>query len=141
MSEFFATNEPDPPHWTLNSSFSVFRCIWVHFGSFHYYMKLGARWAELVYLMQNFVPKSGVGIFKPNAPDPPHWTLNSCFGAFHSVLVHLGSFHYCMKLGALRCRVYRCEHFHPYLSSSYRCICTLWFSHHQAGLSISKLNS
>jgi hypothetical protein len=63
-------------------------------------MKFGAKWAEPVYLMQNFVPRSGVGIFKSNAPDPPHCTLNSCFGAFRSLWVHLVSFHYCMKLGA-----------------------------------------
>jgi len=35
-----------------------------------------------------------------NAPDPHHWTINSCFGVFHSVWVHLGPFHYCTKLGA-----------------------------------------
>src|SRR6185437_7366040 len=33
-SEFFATNAPDPPHWTLNSWFGVFRTIWVHLGPF-----------------------------------------------------------------------------------------------------------
>ena len=35
-----------------------------------------------------------------NAPDSPRWTRNSCFGPFHSVGVLLGSFHYCLKLGA-----------------------------------------
>ena len=35
-----------------------------------------------------------------NAPNPPHWTLNSCFGALHSVWVYLGSFRYSMKLDA-----------------------------------------
>ena len=35
-----------------------------------------------------------------NPPDPPHWTLNSCFGAFHSVWVHLAIFRYYTKLGA-----------------------------------------
>ena len=33
-----------------------------------------------------------------NAPNPPHWTLNSCFGALHSVRVYLGSFRNSMKL-------------------------------------------
>ena len=65
-------------------------------------MKLGAKWAEPVYLMQNFIPRSGVGIFTTNTPDPPHWTLNSCFGGFRSLWVHLGSFHYYMKLGTKR---------------------------------------
>ena len=35
-----------------------------------------------------------------NTPNPPHWTLNSCFGALHSVWVHLGSFHNYIKLDA-----------------------------------------
>ena len=36
--------------------------------------------------------------FTANAPDPPHCTLNSCFGAFRTIWLHLGS---ClMKLGA-----------------------------------------
>ena len=35
-----------------------------------------------------------------NAPNPPHGTLNSCFGALHSVLVYLGSFRNSMKLDA-----------------------------------------
>ena len=31
-SEFFATNTPDPTHWTLNSCFGEFHTIWVHWG-------------------------------------------------------------------------------------------------------------
>ena len=103
VSEFFTTNAPDPHHWTLNSCFGGFRSLWVHLGSFHYYMKLGAKWAEPVYLMQNFIPRSGVGIFTTNTPDPPHWTLKSC--KFHSVWVHLLSFRNFMKLGAKRCEL------------------------------------
>ena len=37
-----------------------------------------------------------------NTSNPLHWTLNSCFSAFHSVREHLGSFRNCMKLGAKR---------------------------------------
>ena len=37
-----------------------------------------------------------------NAPDPSHWTLNSCFGAFRIILVHWGPFGYVTKLGAKR---------------------------------------
>ena len=37
-----------------------------------------------------------------NAPEPPHWTLNSCFGASRSIWVHLAMFHYYTKLGAKR---------------------------------------
>src|SRR6185312_6306919 len=45
------------------------------------------------------------GFFATNAPNPPDWTLNSCFGKFHSVWVHLLSFRNCMKLGAKRCKL------------------------------------
>ena len=68
----------------------------MHLGSFRNCMKLVAKDTELVQLMQYFVPV----IFPTNAPDPPHWTLNLCFGVFDSVWVHLGSFRNCMKLGA-----------------------------------------
>jgi len=59
--EFFATKAPDPLHWTLNSCFGAFRTIWVHLGLFGCLKKLGAKWAELV---QNFVPRSRIGIFR-----------------------------------------------------------------------------
>ena len=72
----------------------------VHLGQFRYCMKLGAKRAELVQLMQKFVPRSRVGIFTTNTPNPPHWTLNSSFIAFLSVWVHLGLFCYGSKLGA-----------------------------------------
>jgi len=35
-----------------------------------------------------------------NAPDPPHWTLNTCFVAFRTVWVHLRPFGSLTKLGA-----------------------------------------
>ena len=51
---------------------------------------LGAKQAELVH---KFVPRSWVRIFwnKRNR-SAPHWTLNSCFCAFHTIWVHLGLF-------------------------------------------------
>jgi len=55
-SEFFATNAPVPPHWNINLGFVAFCCVWVHLGSFHYRTKHGANWAELVQLVQKFVP-------------------------------------------------------------------------------------
>jgi len=54
--EFLATNAPDPPNWTLNSCFGVFRSVWVHLAKFCYYMKLGAKRVEPVQLMLKFVP-------------------------------------------------------------------------------------
>jgi hypothetical protein len=101
-SKFFATSAPDRLHWILNSSFGVFHSVWKHLESFFYCRKLGAKRVELVQLIQKFVPESCIGIFLTNAPDPPHWTPNSCFVAFSRVWVHLGPFRYCMKLGAKR---------------------------------------
>ena len=48
---FFATNAPNPPHWTLNSCFGASHSMWVHLAMFHYYTKLGTKWVELVQLM------------------------------------------------------------------------------------------
>ena len=67
-----------------------FRCVWVHLSKFRYYMKLGAQRVELVQLMDKFVPLSRIGIFATNAPDPPHWTLNSSIVLFRNVSVHFG---------------------------------------------------
>ena len=38
--------------------------------------------------------------FATNAPNPPHWILNSCFCAFRTVLVHLRPFGCLAKLKA-----------------------------------------
>ena len=101
-SEFFVTNAPDPPHWTLNSCFGVFRTIWVHLVPFGYLTKLGAKWAEVV---QNSCHEVASEFFAMNAPDPPHWTLNSRLGAFRTIRVHLGPFGYLTKLSAKRAEV------------------------------------
>ena len=77
----------------------MFCSIRVHLGLFRYSSKLGGKQAELVQLMQKFVPRSHIGITRNNAPDPTHWTLYSYFGAFHSVWVHLAIFRYYTKLG------------------------------------------
>ena len=52
-SEFFATNAPDPPHWTLNSCFGVYCTIWMHSVLFVCLTKLDPKRAEVV---QKFVP-------------------------------------------------------------------------------------
>ena len=64
--------------------------------------KIGANRVELVQLMQKFVQRSRVGIFCKKAPDPYHWTLNSCSSAFRNIGVPLGPFRYFVKLGANR---------------------------------------
>ena len=102
MSEFFATSTPYPTHRILNSCFGAVYSVGVHLGLFRYGSELGAKRAELVKLMQMFVQWIILQLLVINAPDPTHWTLNSSFGAFHSILVHLESFLSCRKLGAKR---------------------------------------
>ena len=78
---FSQSTHPIHPHWTLNSCFDAFggvwvhfglfqyctigafRSVWVHFGLFRYCTKLGAKWAELVQLVQKFRPRSRIRIF------------------------------------------------------------------------------
>ena len=98
--EFFATNIPNPLHWTLNWCFGAFRTIYVHSGPFGCHTKLGAKRAELV---QKFVPRSRVGIF-PNertrsTPLDPKLTF-CCI--FHTIWVHSGPFGCLTKLGGKR---------------------------------------
>ena len=101
--EFFATNLPDPHHLIVNSCFGAFHSVWVDLGSFRYCTKLGAKWVQLVQLMQKFMARSRFRICgKTSAPDPHHRTIDSCFGAFHSVWVHLGLLCYGSKLSAKR---------------------------------------
>ena len=70
---------------------------------FHYYTTLGAKRVEMVQLMHKFVCHEVVlEFFAMNAPDPPHWTLNSCITAFRSVWVHFGLFRYYTKLDTKR---------------------------------------
>ena len=96
---------PDPYHWTLNSYSIAFRNFWVHLGPFPYCMKLGANRAELVQLMHITCNKIASEFFAMKAPDPYHWTLNSCFGALLSGWGHLELFCYCMKLATKRAKL------------------------------------
>ena len=41
-----------------------FRSVSVHLAMFHYYPELGAKWVELVQLMDKFVPLSRIGFFR-----------------------------------------------------------------------------
>ena len=88
-SEFFATNTPDPPLWTLNLCFGVFRTIWVHLGPFGCLTKLEAKRAELV---QKSIQRSRVGIFHterirstPLDPNMMFWCVSYYLGAFGTV--------------------------------------------------------
>ena len=69
--------------------------FWVHLGKFCYYTKLGAERAELVQLIQKFMPWSRSRSFgkertrsTPLDPKLMFWCVFYHFGAFGSVLLH-----------------------------------------------------
>ena len=98
-------NAPNPPHWTLNSCFGALYSVWVHLGSFRNCKKRDAKQGELVQLMQKFMPRSHVGIFRNEHTQSTTLDPNSYFHKFHCVWVHLLSFRNCMKLGSNRCEL------------------------------------
>ena len=83
-----------------NLMFGAFLSVWVHLRPFCYYTKLDTKCAKLVQLMQKFCHDVLLEFFATNTPDPQHYTLKSCFGAFLSVWVHLELFCYYTKLEA-----------------------------------------
>ena len=89
MLDFFATNTPDPPHWTLKCHFGAFRTIWLHSGPFGYLTKLGAQGAKVV---QKFVPRSRIRIFRnehtrstPLDRKLTFWCVSYYVGAFGTI--------------------------------------------------------
>ena len=58
--------DPNLMFWCLSYYLGAFGTVWLSHES-------RGKTAELV---QKFVPRSRVGFFTTNAPDPPHWTLN-----------------------------------------------------------------
>ena len=85
----FSNECTQSPHWILNSQFGVFRTILVHSGPFGCLTKLDAKRAGLV---QNFVPRSHVGIFRnertlstPLDPKLMIWYVSYYLGAFGTV--------------------------------------------------------
>ena len=70
---------------------------------FNYYTKLGAKWVDLVQLMDKFVPLGRIGIFRnertrstPLDPELKYW---DCFILVGCIL---DLFRYCTKLDAKR---------------------------------------
>ena len=92
-------NAPDPPHWTLNSCFGAFVQFWCILDclvDLRNSVENGSNWCKCSY------HEVASEFFATNAPNPPHWTLNSCFGVFCTILVHLWPFGWVTKLGAKR---------------------------------------
>ena len=77
----------------------MFRTISVHSGPFGCLTKLDAKWADLV---QKFVPRSRVGMFRNERTRSTHWTINWRFDALRTIWVHSGPFGCLTKLGAKR---------------------------------------
>ena len=84
----------------------MFRTILVHSGPFGCLTKLGAQRAELV---QKFVPRSRVGIFRnertrstPFDRKLMSWCTLHNSGAFYTIRVHSGPFGCLTKLGGKR---------------------------------------
>ena len=68
-----------------------------HLGAFCYDNKLGAKLAELVQLMQKFVPQSRVRCFHNELTQSTQLDPKLTFFAFRSVWVHFGPF-CCFKI-------------------------------------------
>ena len=101
MSEFFSTNAPNPPHWTLNTCFGAFRTIWVHLRPFGSLTKLGAKHFEQ---LQKFEPRRRVGVFRnertrstPLDPKLMFWCISYRLAAFGTIMLP-----YETQLGAKR---------------------------------------
>ena len=82
-------NTQDPPYRTLNWYFNVFLTILVHLRPFGCLTELGAKRAELV---QKFVPRSRIGIFRdegtqstPLDPKLTFWCISYYLGALGTV--------------------------------------------------------
>ena len=76
-------------------------------------MKLDAKWGALVQLMQKFVPRSHVGIFRNEHTQSTPLDPKLMFWCVLSVGVHLGSFLNCMKLDAKQGLVQLMQNFVP----------------------------
>ena len=80
----------------------MFLTIWMHLGPFGCLTKLSAKRAEVV---EKFVPRSRVIIFLNEHTELTPWDLNSCFGVFRTIWMHLGPFGCLTKLSAKRAAV------------------------------------
>ena len=69
--------------WCVSYSLEAFGTVWLPYKTRCKTGRSGAK-VRAMKSCQNF--------FAMNAPNPPHWTQNSCFIAFHTILVHLGPF-------------------------------------------------
>ena len=82
----------------------MYWCISLCLGAFWIVLLLHEAWCKTGWTgainVKVHTTKLRRKFFKTYTPDPPHWTVNSCFGASRSVWVHFGLYHYCAKLVA-----------------------------------------
>ena len=71
----------------------------MYLGPFGCLTIIGAKWVELV---QKSMQRSRVRIFRTKHIRSTHYTLNWCFGTFHTIWVYLGPFGCLTKLSAKR---------------------------------------
>ena len=98
-SQFFAANAPNPPHWTLNSCFGafiLFECIWDSLAVLQHSVQNGPNWCK------SSCHEVASEFFATNAPDPLHWTPNTCFGVFCTIWMYLEPFGCLTKHSAKR---------------------------------------
>ena len=86
----------------------MFWCVSFHLGAFRAISLLHKNAPNWCNYCKNSCHDVLSEFFTNNTPDPYHWTLISCFGAFLSVWVHLGPFRFCTKTrqtGAINAKV------------------------------------
>ena len=97
-------NAADPHHSTLNSYIGVFCTVWLHLRPFCYDTILYAKRVEILQLMQKYVPRSRVGIFRSERSQPTPIDPNLMFWC---VSYHLGAFVTVSLLHKTRCKMGR----------------------------------
>ena len=77
-----ATKSPIGLRTLVFVHFVLFGCIWDCLVAFQYSVQNGSNCCK------SSCHEVALECFATNAPDPPHWTLNSWFVAFHTIWVH-----------------------------------------------------
>ena len=76
--------------------FILFGCIWYRSDALQNSVQNEPKW------WKSLCHEVALEFFATKPLNPPHWTLNSCFGEFHTIWVHLGPFGCLTELGAKR---------------------------------------
>ena len=94
----------DPHQSTLNSYIGAFCTVWLHLRPFRYGTIVYGKRAEILQLMQKYVPRSRVGIFCNYSSQPTAIYPNLMFW---SISYHLGVFRTVSLLHETRCKTGR----------------------------------